>query len=359
MRPVTTANVVQMRLFLSEYVTGGAWPEPHLESSLAAEGRGMLAALAEDCLRIPAVEVVTTQDVRAGSWRLRHPRLTVHAIQSPDQERAVFETLCQQADRVVVIAPEFHGLLEQRVQTASRFASVVNCSPAAIALCADKLQLTQHLHEQHIACIPTEPFNPLAPDWRYPLPLVIKPRDGAGSTLTFLVRDAGAAAQVVDVLRADRGGFEFIQQPFVPGLAVSISALVSSQGTAQILPAGEQLLSDQGRFEFLGTSHPGRITAAMQLSLEALVRRCLAAIPGLRGWVGFDVVLIRDDNAMQSDGVSPVLCEINPRLTTSYLALRRRCGSNLAAAMLELEHQPLTWHDQPVMFRVSDLPADA
>lgn len=348
-----------MRLFLSEYVTGGAWRELHLESSLTAEGRGMLAALAEDCLRIPDVEVVTTQDVRAGSWRLRHPRLTVHTIQSPDQERTVFETLCRQADRVIVIAPEFHGLLEQRVQTASRFTSVVNCSPEAIALCADKLQLTKHLHEPRIACIPTEPFDPQTPDWRYPFPLVIKPRDGAGSTLTFLVRDDGAAAQVVDVLRADRDGFEFIQQPFVSGLAVSVLALVSSQGTAQILPAGEQLLSDQGRFEFLGTSHPGRITAAMQAALESLVRRCIAAIPGLRGCVGFDVVMIRDDEAVPSDGVSPVLCEMNPRLTTSYLALRRRCRGNLAAAMLELEHQPLTWHDQPVMFRVSDLPADA
>lgn len=348
-----------MRLFLSEYVTGGAWPEPHLEASLAAEGQGMLAALAEDCLRIPDVEVVTTQDVRAGAWRLRHPRLTVHTIQSPDQERAAFETLCQQADRVVVIAPEFHGLLEQRVQTAARFASVVNCSPEAIALCADKLQLTKHLHEPRIACIPTEPFDPLAPDWRYPFPLVIKPRDGAGSTLTFLLRDTDAAAQLVDLLRADRGGFDFIQQPFVPGLAVSVSALVSSQGTAQVLPAGEQLLSDQGRFEFLGTSQPGRVTAAMQSSLESLVQRCIAAVPGLRGCVGFDVMLIRDHEAVQSDGVSPVLCEINPRLTTSYLALRRRCRGNLAAAMLEMDDQPLTWHNQPVIFRVSELQADA
>ncbi|GFP26026.1 tyramine---L-glutamate ligase, partial [Candidatus Hakubella thermalkaliphila] len=54
-------------------------------------------------------------------------------------------------------------------------------------------------------------------------------------------------------------------------------------------------------------------------------RRACSLIPGLRGYVGMDFVLT-DKEAF--------LVEINPRLTTSYLALRRLTNLNLAGAIL-------------------------
>jgi predicted ATP-grasp superfamily ATP-dependent carboligase len=49
-------------------------------------------------------------------------------------------------------------------------------------------------------------------------------------------------------------------------------------------------------------------------------------VPGLAGFVGVDLVL--------ADG-GPVVVEINPRLTTAYLGLRRACAANVAALALE------------------------
>jgi predicted ATP-grasp superfamily ATP-dependent carboligase len=74
----------------------------------------------------------------------------------------------------------------------------------------------------------------------------------------------------------------------------------------------------------------------------ALARRAVAAVPGLRGFVGVDVVLgdgPRDD----------VVIEINPRLTMSYVALRRLCIDNLAAALV-FPDAPIRWRPGRVAF---------
>jgi predicted ATP-grasp superfamily ATP-dependent carboligase len=50
------------------------------------------------------------------------------------------------------------------------------------------------------------------------------------------------------------------------------------------------------------------------------------AIPGLRGYVGVDLVLSDTD---------AVLIEINPRLTTAYVGLRRALEQNVAALIVD------------------------
>ena len=55
-----------MRLFVSEYLCSGAWPEPELPPSLAREGRAMLLALLTDLAVLPDVTLWTTWDARLG-----------------------------------------------------------------------------------------------------------------------------------------------------------------------------------------------------------------------------------------------------------------------------------------------------
>jgi predicted ATP-grasp superfamily ATP-dependent carboligase len=57
---------------------------------------------------------------------------------------------------------------------------------------------------------------------------------------------------------------------------------------------------------------------------EAAARAC-ASIPGLRGYVGVDLVLTN---------AGPVLIEVNPRLTTAYLGVRASINENVAALAL-------------------------
>jgi predicted ATP-grasp superfamily ATP-dependent carboligase len=62
---------------------------------------------------------------------------------------------------------------------------------------------------------------------------------------------------------------------------------------------------------------------------QRLAVAAVAALPPTVGYVGVDLVLGEAD-----DGRDDVVIEVNPRLTTSYVGLRRLVRGNLAAAML-------------------------
>jgi predicted ATP-grasp superfamily ATP-dependent carboligase len=68
--------------------------------------------------------------------------------------------------------------------------------------------------------------------------------------------------------------------------------------------------------------------------LAALASGVAAAMPGLRGFVGIDVVW--------PERGAPVLIEVNPRLTCAYVGLSRRLGRCLAAEVLAMQRlEPL------------------
>jgi predicted ATP-grasp superfamily ATP-dependent carboligase len=63
--------------------------------------------------------------------------------------------------------------------------------------------------------------------------------------------------------------------------------------------------------------------------LAQLAARVAAAMPGLRGFVGIDIV-------WPTRG-TPVVIEVNPRLTCAFVGLSQRLGRCLAAEMLALQ----------------------
>ncbi|MFT4557769.1 MAG: ATP-grasp domain-containing protein [Planctomycetales bacterium] len=358
-----------MRVFVSEFVCGGAWPEETLDSSLAIEGRAMLAALVEDLLRLPGVEVATTWDERLGSFPLGPvSTLSVTQISSPHDERQAFERLCEQSDAAFVIAPEFHDILADRVRTASARTRLVGCDFEATALCSDKLTLATFLHEAGIPTISTEAFEPpgqphSVEDGDSAFPCVIKPKDGAGSLLTFKVSNSEELAALSRQLRTDGDGFNFVRQPFIEGVAISCAAIVSAgQGgesdclRIDVLPPCRQILSNDGCFTYAGAEYPPPIAAATKDKVERLVRRCCSLIPGLNGYVGFDLLVPHAESS------EPIVVEINPRLTTGFLLWQKMCTDNLVARMLAptdddaTPESSLSWKSAPAAIRMSSLP---
>ena len=158
-------------------------------------------------------------------------------------------------------------------------------------------------------------------------PLVLKPRHGAGSQATFLVGGGEEWPSCVTAANAECWAGASLVQPFVWGLPASAGFLIGGPEPVALLPAGQDLSQD-GRFRYLGGSLP--LPPALATRAVGLAKRALVTVPGLRGYIGVDLVL---GNA--ADGRDDWVIEINPRLTTSYVGLRALAQTNLAEAMLQ------------------------
>src|SRR5439155_2816509 len=119
---------------------------------------------------------------------------------------------------------------------------------------------------------------------------------------------------------------ELLLQPLVRGMAASAAFLVGD-GAMTPLRAGEQCidgLEETGGLAYAGGILP--LPPAVEERALRLAGRAIAAVPGLRGFVGVDLVLRE-----AGDGSEDAIIEVNPRVTTAYVALRRLCHDNLAA----------------------------
>ena len=302
-----------MRVFVSEYLVGGACTGMNGPPSMRREGLAMLRAVTEDIAKLSEASVVAT--LEAG-LSLSSKVQTIW-IEDPQQEGQVFRKLLGEVDHVLIIAPETAGILAQRCRLVRASDAVSwNCSPDAIELCGDKLRLSHDLLSRGIST----PVTSLVDFTKIPQldsgPIVLKPRDGAGSSLTFLIKNLAefhAAA-----LAYEHSGMtdHCICQPYHAGRALSVGVNISLDGRQlECLPVAEQRLSDEGRFQYLGGRMPADLPEASASAIRQLVLQSCRSIDGLAGYVGVDLVL-------SPEGI-PTIVEINPRLTTSYIGYRQ------------------------------------
>jgi predicted ATP-grasp superfamily ATP-dependent carboligase len=161
------------------------------------------------------------------------------------------------------------------------------------------------------------------------------------------VRDPEALAACAETARLEGYRGEAILQPYLSGIAASVAFLTGPRQTVPLLPAAQHLSPD-GRFHYQGGSIP--LPVGLAERAERLARRAVAAVPGLRGYIGVDLVL-----GEVADGSQDAVIEINPRLTTSYVGLRALAEDNLAEALLRVATgEPLgelKWRPGEVRFR--------
>lgn len=299
----------------------------------------MVAALAEDLAALPGTQVDLLRDARFHDLRLE--RLAATIVRDADEHGLAFSRMSSVADRVILIAPESEGILLDRCRCVEATGTrMFSPSSTLIEVVADKHRTATVLHA---AGIPVPQGRLVGPDDRLPLdvsyPAVLKPQFGAGSCETCLLPNVQAALRYGSPARTMR------LERYHAGLAASVSVLCGPK-QRQLLPAGRQSISADGSFRYLGGVVPLNQTVGHRA--QRLADRVLDALPPVIGYVGIDLILGEDP-----DGGQDVVLEVNPRLTTSYLGLRRLCRDNLAAMMLAVaagESVQLQWRDEPVAF---------
>jgi len=304
-----------VRIFAFEFFSGGGLAGQPLPPSLAREGDLMLTTLVGELAELPGVEVIASRDPRL-------PPLSECETLTPrcgEDPVGLYRRGVAAADAAWPTASEAGGMLERLARTTVDAGRILlGCRPEAVRLTARKRATVRALHERGVRAVPTfchaEELPPLAGAW------VVKPDDEAGCADTQVV-DGPATA----FARLAADPRRLVAQPWIDGEHLSLS-LLFADGACRLLSCNRQEIGvREGRVSLEAI----QVNAFPdpQRHFARLAERIVGALPGLWWYVGVDLVLTRE---------GPVVLEINPRLTTSYCALRTALGLNIAALVLGL-----------------------
>jgi tyramine---L-glutamate ligase len=311
---------VPPRVLVHEFVTGGGWPEKEFPSGLAAEGFAMQGAVLNDFRLWGGAHVTATLDVRLEGTPLPADRVVKL---KHDEYLDTLDKLISSVDAVLVIAPESDGVLARlsaMVEEKGRL--LLGSSAEAAAIAGDKWECFCRFAADGLPTprtVRVASAGAFAAAEEFGFPLVVKPVDGVGCEGVSIVSDSSSLRKALDLLKPWP---EYILlQQYIDGTHASVSVLVSETGALPLSLNG-QMMSVGAPFEYRGGIVP--LDHVQGNSALEYARRAVSLGPGLRGYVGVDMLLTEEEC---------YAIEINPRLTTSYVGLRRVIDINLAEAI--------------------------
>jgi len=325
-----------MKILVFEYISGGGLAGETIPDSLAREGRMMLQALLHDLKGLPGIQVLLPLDARC--TELEVPAET-EILRIGDREALGqwIPPLINRVDAVWPIAPETGGALAELVERVEAQGKILlTADVRSVRLFADKYATFRALTQLGLPCVPS--FRMTERECGLSFPAVLKPIDGAGCGGIRIVKDKQGLShdfESRDVCDA------YILQPLLDGQSMSLSCLFA-RGKGWLLCCNRQqvTVSEKG---FVLRGCTVNVPSRFRANYIEWVDRIAAAMPGLIGYVGIDL--------LENPYAGPMILEVNPRLTTSYSGIRNAIGVNVAEQVLKLlkgEPDPQNRYNVPV-----------
>ena len=330
------------RIFVYEYLTGGGIdPAQSAPSSLAdlsaliVEGRVMRDAVAADLRALGGIAV----SVARSRFEAAAPSPDDYCAQDGEPMIAFVARAAREHDYAWIIAPECDGLL-MRMHDAVGSARWLGCTKEAIRVASSKSATAACLAAHGIAATPAvEPGDADRAGVDTSGRWVVKPDDGAGGLDTLVFDRFDDACAEYDA-RAAAGRNPVLQQ-WVDGESLSLS-LACGDGSG--VGGGVELLCiNRQRIGLSAPDPAARRPAVVEFdgvdvatialasetgrALDDLAQLVVGALPGLRGFVGIDVVWHPQRG--------PVVIEVNPRATVAYAGVSAALGRNVAKQLLD------------------------
>lgn len=301
-----------MNLLVFEYATATGIQDP----SILIEGKAMLEALLQDL------------------WEFKPSYLICekfhHLIDYPNPiilQEDLYSWIrghASEFDATLFIAPEENMELYKLTRLLElEGVQVMGSASEAVLICSDKLR-TYNALRGRVPLIETYELD----DVNFEGKIVAKPVDGVACQGIKVIESSEELEKVIA-----SSDSRMILQRFVEGEAASVSIL-SNGKTALPLSLNKQNIEyNNGRLEYNGGTTPFKHEMAADALLVA--KRAVESIDGLRGYVGVDLIL--------SDKIYVV--ELNSRITTPYIALRKLIDINLGKAIIAAVNGeiPMEW----------------
>jgi hypothetical protein len=321
-----------LKVIVYEHVSGGGYAGQPIPPAVLSEGFGMLRCAASD-FKAAGHEVTVMLDARLS--KLNPPidaQCTVPVFFKGETQK-LLRSIAQITDAIYVIAPETGQTLQSLVEISEKTGKIsLNSESCAIEKAADKTVFYETI--QKFTSTPKTVVLNLADGLKKAkqtiheelgYPVVLKPADGVScSGLSFVTQET-QLAKAVEKICAESTSKRFIAQEFIHGEAGSVS-LISTGKKAKALSLNKQNIILAGS-DASSSYEGGVIPFDHRLKQEAFkaAEKVADAFPGLKGYIGVDLVLTENKS---------FIVDFNPRLTTSYVGLRRAANFNVAEAII-------------------------
>jgi predicted ATP-grasp superfamily ATP-dependent carboligase len=322
-----------LNLLIFEYMSGGGYANQKLSASILSEGYGMLRSLISDC-KAAGHNVTTLLDSRLKAFNPPNEADQTVSASSPSELSAKLKEHSAMTDAVYVIAPESGQVLEKLVKNIEASGGTsLNCEVGAIKRVSNKMTAYETIKKRGVK-VPetvlvdihekTDDIKRLTKELGYPL--VFKPLHGVSCGGLSLVKDDDNIARAVRKVARESMSKQFIAQKVIRGKAAS-ACVISTGNKAVAVTLNRQLVTLAPPDEE-SAYYGGAVPFDHSLEKEALkaAERAVEGIRGLKGYVGVDMILTEEE---------AMVLEVNPRLTTSYVGLRRVTNFNPAEAIVD------------------------
>jgi predicted ATP-grasp superfamily ATP-dependent carboligase len=325
---------ILLKVIVYEHVSGGGYAQQNLPSGVLAEGFGMLRCAVAD-FSAAGHEVTVLLDARLS--KLNPPlkaSCTVPLFYAGEPQRFL-SNLAKINDALYVIAPETGQTLPSLVKAAEETGTLsLNGKWEAVARVADKTILYRHLQKNGFPTPKTLTLNTSgnatnigqAVKRELAYPVVFKPADGAGCSGISIIKHEGQIERAIAKIKTESANPHFIAQEYLNGIPVSVS-LLSNGEKAAVLSLNKQQITLASTEE--PSSYDGGCTPfdhPLRQKAFVLAQKVVESFSGLRGYVGVDLILGKD---------TLFVVDVNARLTTSYVGLRKAVNFNAAQAIVD------------------------
>jgi len=322
-----------LNLLIFEYVSGGGYSNQKLSSSILSEAYGMLRSLISDC-KAAGDNVTTLMDSRLMAFNPPNEADKIVLVSSTYEVDEKLKEISSLVDAVYVIAPESGQVLEKLLEIIEASGGTsLNCEIGAIKLVSNKITAHRRLEQSGLK-VPetvlldihtkTEKIRHLIKELGYPL--VFKPLDGSSCGGLSLVKDENKIVGAVKKISQESMSSQFIAQKLIKGKAASACVISTGNKTVAVTLNSQRVTLAPPDKE--STYDGGEVPFNHHLEKEAMkvAEMAVEAVSGLKGYVGVDMILTEE---------KPVVIEVNPRLTTSYIGLKRIANFNTAEAIAD------------------------
>ena len=322
-----------MKILVFEFATATGSDDP----SFVAEGHGMLCGLLEDLKEFKIYHLISNDSQVTNSK-------SIPVIVNGDLGEWLKLNI-QDYDACLPIAPEENNILHDLTSIIEeQGVTVLGSGSNAVKLTTNKFK-TYNALKDNFPIIATEKiyFNDINQEHdEYKRSYnssnsgshskIVKPADGVSCSGVMVVNSLNEFITAKNHIETVTKLPYCIVQDYVDGVSVSVSLLSNGDKAVPLSLNFQDISLNSGEIEYGG----GKVPFEHRLSEIAMetAKNVIESIDGIRGYVGVDMILDEDTNSVH-------IVEINSRITTAYVALRKIINFNLGEAILESVHGKL------------------